>query len=346
MTEHKLLPILFLCLLLAATPVATAQENNPAESENNNASTSSERSLETQSVPEKWYRSDRISGNPLAGDFVVGPGRVELNIQPGETIVTEVSVTNRISDNRDFRIEVEDVAGSPDGSSALTIVEDAEGPYSLRDYVSFPEDVITLELGERAWIPITITLPPNVEPGGLYGTVLISTVQQSEQVAVDAPRNPIIARVGSHIFLNVLGEKTVAGNTSGLGVLPSQWWYESGPITFGIAYENTGSVHLNPYGEISIKNMFGQEVGFVELDPWFVLPASLRTREVAWNREFLFGRYTAQAQINRGYDDIVDQVDTTFWVLPWKLMTGIFVGVFIFIFVSRLFFRTFEFKRK
>ena len=103
---------------------------------------------------------------------------------------------------------------------------------------------------------------------------------------------------------------------------------------------------MNPYGELSITNMFGEQVGFVELEPWFVLPTSLRTRDVAWEREFLLGRYTVTAKINRGYDDIVDEVTTTFWVLPWKIVLGVFVILFILIFAFRTFFRTFEFSRK
>jgi hypothetical protein len=133
---------------------------------------------------------------------------------------------------------------------------------------------------------------------------------------------------------------------TGIATLDDTMWYEKGPINLGIFYENTGSVHLNPYGELSITNMFGEEVGFIELEPWFVLPKSLRTREITWDRELLLGRYTVTARINRGYDDIVDEVTTTFWVLPWKIVLGIFASIFILVFSIRAFFRTFEFKRK
>jgi hypothetical protein len=92
--------------------------------------------------------------------------------------------------------------------------------------------------------------------------------------------------------------------------------------------------------------MAGEEVGFVELDPWFVLPDSLRLREVAWNREVLFGRYTATAQINRSYEDIIDTEEIVFWVLPWKPITIGFAVLFLVLFLFRAFFKTFEFKRK
>src|SRR5690606_42062164 len=109
---------------------------------------------------------------------------------------------------------------------------------------------------------------------------------------------------------------------------------------------NTGTVHVDPYGESSITDRFGEEVGFEQLEPWFVLPGSLRRRELSWDREFLLGRYVVTAKINRGYDNIVDEVTTTFWVLPWKIVVGIFGGLFVLIFLIRLFFRNFEFKRR
>jgi hypothetical protein len=295
-----------------------------------------------------WFQVEKLSGQNLAvGDFVVGPGRAELEVEPGETVTYEISVANRISDDRTFEITVEDMAGSEDASQSVVLLGEATGPYTVKDYISFPQNTFTLDLGERARIPVTITMPPNAAPGGYYGSILISTVRVDEEASEEATtRSPIVARVGTLFFITVPGEATKAGEAKELALKNGTWWYEKGPIELSILYENTGSLHLNPYGELEIKNLFGEQVGFVELEPWFVLPKSLRSREIVWDRELLFGRYTATIRINRGYDDIVDERTVAFWVLPWKVVSGIFVGVFMIVFILRLFFRTFEFKRK
>lgn len=296
--------------------------------------------------PVSWYTSEMLSVNIEVGDFVVGPGRMEIRIEPGETVVQTITLTNRISDNRSFRLEVEDITGTADGSSAVSLTGQERGPYSIQDYIILPDTELTLALGERARIPITISVPPDAEPGGFYGSVLVSTIQSPDSNNVPAPRSPLVARVGSLFFVTVAGDVEEGGQTLEISTLNDQSWFESGPIEMGILYENTGSIHLNPYGELMVTNMFGEQVGFVELEPWFVLPESLRVREVTWDREFLLGRYTVQASINRGYEDMVDKVSVSFWVLPWKLVTGLLVSVFIIIFGIRAFFRTFEFKRK
>lgn len=344
--------VVALFTLTFCVTIALAQENTPpAEGESilsvELAATSTELSQNEPAVVTPWFKVEELSGVVDQGDFVVGPGRAELEIRPGQSVVFEISVANRISDDRRFELVVEDVAGSDDASRSVVFLGEARGPYTVKDYISFPQNSFNLDLGERARIPVTITIPADAEPGGYYGGVLVSTVKDDGvDEGAGTARSPIVARIGTLFFITVPGEVVKSGETKALSLAQPSWWYEKGPIDMRILYENTGSVHLNPYGEIRITNLFGEEVGFVELEPWFVLPKSLRTRDVSWDRELLFGRYTATAFINRGYDDVIDEFTITFWVLPWKVVGGIFLSVFIVLFIIRFFFRTFEFKRK
>ena len=336
------LVVLFLTVFLTAcsTSICEAEENITFVNE----IASSSDSVDDQS----WFRLEKLEGgNFNQGDFVVGPGKIEVEGKPGETIIKEISITNRISDDRIFELTVEDITGSQDPDTSVVLLGEEKGPYTIKDYVSFPQKTFKLNLGERAWIPVSITIPQDAEPGGLYGSVLISTLSKSATGESDvSARSPVIARVGTLFFVTVPGEIKRDGYTKEISLSDDKWWYEKGPIKFHILYENKGSVHLNPYGELRIKNILGEEVGFVEMEPWFALPNSLRTRDVVWDRELLFGRYTATAYINRGYDNIVDEVTTSFWVLPWKVVVPIFVVLFVLIFITRFFFRNFEFKRK
>ena len=298
--------------------------------------------------PVKLYKTEFISGNEIAvGDFVVGPGRQEVIVKPGETVTAIMTVTNRITNGRTFSLAVEDMSGSADASEAVVLLGDQSGPYTLKDYISFPSKTFKLDLGERAQIPVSITMPINAEPGGYYGAVLVSTVQDNTERKTDSiAKSPIIARIGTLFFITVPGEADIAGSVTDVSTKNNQWWYQRGPIDFGILFENTGSVHLNPYGEVQVTNMLGENVGFVELEPWFVLPKSLRLREVTWDRELLLGRYTITTKVNRGYNNIVDENTIHIWVLPWKLLLGIFAGLVVLILVVRFFLRSFEFKRK
>lgn len=326
--------------VLAGAEVSSATTNDRV---GESATSTPSASTEEISNP---YVIEKLPSAEAFGDFVVGPGRVELEIKPGESKTVEIFVSNRISSDRLFELSAEDVSGSADGKQAVTLLGEERGPYTIKDYISFPARTFPLNLGERARVPVTISIPSDAEPGGYYGSVLVSTTQLTEEASEVVAQSPIIARIGTLFFIRVPGQVVQSGEVTGLSLVPKQWWYESGPMRLNILFENTGSVHLNPYGELRITNLFGEEVGYVELEPWFVLPKSLRSREIVWDREFLFGRYTATAFVNRGYDDVVDEVSVSFYVLPWKVVAGVFFAVFIIVFGFRFFFRTFEFKRR
>jgi hypothetical protein len=296
------------------------------------------------------YQTERIpGGDSVIGDFVVGPGKIDVTLNPGESKIVEMLVTNRTGERRVFNLTTEDMTGSNDLTKPVVLLGGARGPYSLKDYLIVPDRSFELGQNERARIPVTISIPPDAEPGGLYGSMLVDTVAIEADSGVTnqtVPQSAIVARIGTLFFVTVSGEIVREARMSEFGTLGKKKFYGNGPIPFGILHENTGSMHIVPYGEVRITNMLGEEVGFVELEPWFVLPQSERLREITWNRDLLFGRYTATAQINRGYDDVIDTLSVSFWVLPWKLVTGAFGILFFTLFLIRLFFRTFEFKRR
>lgn len=305
---------------------------------------------DTATTTTPWFTAETIANDDIVlGDFVVGPGKVEISVPPGTSETVWLTVTNRIGKPHRFNVAVEDMVGSQDPSKTVDLLGGAVGPYSVQDYIRVPGATLTLEHNERARIPVTITVPPSASPGGHYGSVLVDTVAVEPDTSVQdslAPQSPIVARVGTLFFITVPGEIERAGQLVDFTTVPDQSWFQATPITFGITFVNNGSVHLSPYGFLSITNMFGQEVGAVELDPWFVLPEAERFREVVWNGGHHIGRYTATLTVHRGYDDETDVLQVSFWIIPWQLLLGIFVGVFVLVFLIRSFFARFEFRRR
>ncbi len=304
---------------------------------------------ENTAVPQPYAIEGIPGGQAIVGDFVVGPGKVDLTLKPGQSKIEYMTVTNRTGERRRFNITVEDARGSDNPETPIELLGDDRGPYSLRDYISVPAESFELGHNERARIPVTITVPQNTEPGGKYGSVLIDTVALESNVGdtgAAVPQSAIIARIGTLFFVTIPGDIERGGKLVEFGTIGSKHVYGSGPIPLGILIENTGSIHIAPSGEVRITNMMGDEVGVVSLEPWFILPLSARLREISWDREFLFGRYIATAEINMGYDNVKETAIFAFWVLPWKTLAIGFGAIFIVLFIIRAFFRTFEFKRK
>jgi len=295
------------------------------------------------------YQRENLPDKEVYSDFVVGPGKFEIQLLPGETKTVEIIISNRMGVDKIFSITTEDTSGTKDASQSLVLLGDDHGPYTLKDYISVPIDEFLIHHGERVHVPVTVNLPIDAEPGAHYGSLLVSIVSdpnKSEIRDTAVPTSAIISRIGTLFFITNPGATSSEGKLQKFSTISNHKLYTTGPIAFGAVFANTGDIHLNPYGEIKITNTFGNEVGFIQLEPWFVMPKSLRVREVAWDRQFLVGRYVATASINRGYDNIVDVQSTVFWVLPWKLLLSIFVVLLIVFATFRFLFTRFEFRRK
>lgn len=289
--------------------------------------------LLTNAVPAFAYVVEDL-GFENEGDIVIGPGKTEVWLAPGDNYNQEILVSNRSGEDKIFKMTVEDFQASTDPEGTVKFLGDEKGPYSLKDYVVPEISEIILHHGQRMRLPIAISIPEDAEPGGLYGAVMVSAENidkgpgQVEQGTAGA-KMKVITKVASLLFVRVKGEVFEQGALKNFTSLNG--FYEKGPVTFRVLFENTGNVHVSPYGTIDIKNLLGNEVGSVEIDPWFVMPGSERTREVKWNSDFLFGKYTATLNLNRGYGDIVDTAVFSFWVIPWRLVGIGFIGLVLFI---------------
>ncbi len=295
-------------------------------------------------------RIEDLTNVEVEGDFTIGPGKTEVFLDPGEETIREIKITNRTGRAVDFRITTEDFRGTATGETPLQLLGTERGPYSLVDYLDPETQEFTLGHGQRMILPVKISIPEDAEPGGRYGAVLVSALppplegEEAEERAKGQVR--VIGRIGSLFFVRVKGDVEEEGSLTGFKTADNSQVYVKGPIDFELFYENTGSVHLNPYGKIEIKNVFGRKVGEMELDPWFTLPGSLRIRKVTFNREWMLGRYTATAQINRGYSDIIDEKEVVFWMIPWQILVPALLSIILLVVFFKWFFGKFEIRAK
>lgn len=294
------------------------------------------------------YRIDNLKDVPVSNDFVLGGGKVELFLNPGDNYTKELLITNRLGKPMNFKVGVEDFTGSQNIEESIVLLGDKKGPYSLKDYLKPEISEFVLEHGQRMVLPVEISIPPNAEPGGLYGTVLVSAHPLPGEMTAEEDKAKgqieIITRLGSLFFIRVNGEAREGGFTKDFKVLKD--FYEEGPVSFQILFENNGNVHLAPAGKIEIRNIFGKKVDEIAVDRYFAMPDAIKFREIKWEKGLLFGHYTASIALNRGYGDLIDKKSVSFWFLPWKIVLSALAILFVVIGIIRWLTKNFEFKRK
>ncbi len=289
----------------------------------------------------------QLSNMAVQNDFILGPGKVELFLAPGETAVRELKITNRTGKRIEAKVEVEDFTG--DSETASILLGEERGPYSLRDYILPEVNSFVLAHGEEARLPVTISIPADAQPGGLYGSVIISVsaegVLSEGENGQEAKGNvSTISRLGTLFFVRVKGDVNEQGSLKSFST--DKHFYQKGPINFAIIYENTGNVHQTPYAEIKINNLLGKQIDKLDVSPWFVMPGFTRKMEVQWNKGLAFGRYTAELTLNRNYGNNVDKQIINFWIVPVKIIL-IAVGIILILVLLIVWFTSkFELKKK
>lgn len=269
----------------------------------------------------------------ITNSFIVSPSKHELKLGPGESVIRNIYITNKLGYDADFLIDVEDVAGTKNEAEVIKYYGNNLGPYSIRNYTMVENDRIHIVSGETRVVPVLFTLPSKIKPGGLYGGVFVTAINPSSDNGTR-----ISTRVGSLIFLRVKGDLKEEGEVKQFNLLSNRkiLWTRS-PAKFQAVFENQGNIYLSPYGMIEIKNWRGKVIGQLPIEPWFVYPDSIRARVVSWTNMPLMGYFEATLILNHGYTTpYVSNLNYRFFIFPLPLILGLFVFCLLFFVIYQI----------
>lgn len=256
----------------------------------------------------------------------IQPVKISETMQPGDTLTGSIAITNVSDTDVNVSITVQDFVPLA-GADTIQFVGRAPGVTSVRDWIQVagPLDSV-FKKGEERNISYTINAPANAEPGGHFGVVLFKATPHVE----GGGSIQVGTQVGMLVLVAIPGSHTEAGRIVSFS---APVFLQTGPVPFTLNFENTGTVHFEPRGKITIRNMFGHEVANVPIEGVVVLPSSIKKMEFDWNVSgFLFGRYSAHADIVDGSGTTIATADTSFWVIPvWYTLAFVLVLIVIFL---------------
>ncbi len=282
------------------------------------------------------------SGVEVRGDFQVGPTRFVLEMDPGETRTIEVHLTSREGEPRNYTIEIEDFAVSDDGTDSIQFYGNGAGPFSAKPWIQPAASSIDLKHGERAFVPVKVSVPKDASVGDHYSVVLFQRTPKPD----DQERGGfnLVARIGALLLITVKGDLIKQGSMENFTVSRPVYW--SLPSQFSIIYKNTGTVHLTPTGHIELKNIFGIPVDDIVVKDWYVLRNSVRRRDILWQPKFALGYYTATLHLSSAGQQDATVQKVSFWIIPALPVLIALLAIFLVSFVVQAFFSHFEIKKK
>ena len=242
-----------------------------------------------------------------ANDFIVWPVKVELDVAPGQEVNQTISIVNRLGKQAEFEIIVEDFIG--DEKDVTKFLGEGKSSFSCKDWFSPEVNKLQLDDKSKATLDVKIKVPEQVEPGDHYAAIFIKTKSNGEGAV------SLASRIGSLFFLTVEGEQQKDGELKGFAI--SKRIFTDNHISFNLLFQNRGTIHLNPSGVVSIYNTFGKKIGEVIVDGWWILRGMSREKEIIFTNNELLGRYTAKIILDRGYDNLQDIKEVSFWIFNW-----------------------------
>lgn len=270
--------------------------------------------------------------------MTVTPPLFQVTQVAGSDWKSQLRVVN--TNNYDIVVTVVPKDFHPNGETGNAVLEETPraeptDSHRMSGWIEVPESELVISRGATVEIPFTIHVPPNADPGGHYGALLVST---NPGTAKGGSGSSISTGITSLIFMRIPGDVVEKGSIRDFYTEDSI--IETPFAHFILRFENEGNVHLIPQGQIVITNMWGKERGKVLINESStfgnVLPRSTRKFEFAWNEvdpsPLEVGRYKAVATIVYGVDGR-SSVERTiyFWIVPWKPVAGILGTLLFFI---------------
>lgn len=267
----------------------------------------------------------------------ISPPRLEQNVDPGESLAFDIKLRNVTSGDLVVTSQVDDFGASDDetGNPRLLLDTEEQTSFGLKDWVeAIGEQTIASQ--EQATIPVKINVPENASPGGHYGVIRFSGTAPG----LDDTGVSLNASIGALVLLRVSGDVVEQASVEELSVSKDGnkgTLFETGPLQITARIKNDGNVHIKPAGQVTVKNVFGQEIGTLVVNEKAgnVLPDSIRKFEQTLEKKTMFGRYSAQLDLTYG-DNKSLQETVAFWVIPYKLVAIVLAALIVVFTIIRL----------
>jgi hypothetical protein len=287
-----------------------------------------------------------FSGAPSAQALSVSPPIFEYNVRPGDEIAGAIQLYNETDATETFFPTVQDfVASGDETGTPHFLAEGTSSSTSIAPWVGFETPAVTLEPGDTRYVAFTIQVPEGTASGSYFGGLLMSTAPPRAQSGLAT-----VSKVGALVLISVQGDAVESGEILEFAATPKT--ASSLPVTFDVRFENTGAVHLAPFGEIHITNMLGGGSATIPVNiaGGYVLPNSSRRFTASWQKSevtedaielvqewknFGLGLYEATLVMSYGADDTVTTAQARFWIIPWQLLILLTIAIVTLILLAR-----------
>jgi hypothetical protein len=280
----------------------------------------------------------------------VNPSVLQMRTQVPSDVRAPFIIENQSNQSVKLKIgyKLFDPTKSQDGK---VVFLDDPGSYSeIFNYIQVLDTdntaINSLDLGpkQQKQLQVRVILPQNHPSADHYFSLVFlhEITPQTDQNSTVRDRKDqhtittIQGGIAANVLLAVGQSETAQGY---IEEFSSPIYLQSGPVAFSLKVKNTGLHYINPKGTITIKNVFGQRVGKVEIPSTAILAGTTRSlldsnqllqaaqpspdAKAVWSEKFLLGLYSAELNIAMAAEGPTYNQTIRFFAFPVHIALGI-----------------------
>ena len=263
----------------------------------------------------------QISG----GDgYRISPVRSDLTIARGNSQIVNFYIKNVTNTTEHVQTLVNDFVASnkQNGTPSLLLNGQQAPSHGLKQYIIVKTPTFTLNPQQQLTIPVEVSIPKTIAPGGYYAAVRFAPTGLSGKQNVN-----LSASVASLVLVTVPGNYLQQMNITNFSVNQNgragTLFTTSKNLTATVSFNNSGQVQEEPFGKfILLKG--NQQIGTYPINnvnpPGNVLPNSIRSFTVNLNNLQGFGKYSVEGYFGYGSNGQLLSSKKTFYLIPYNML--------------------------
>lgn len=268
----------------------------------------------------------------------IDPSIIEVQATPPSTPEIKIRLSNKTETEANLSINMLPFRMENDGRITYLSAAETKGTVSrIKDHFKVYDGItavggIKLAPLESKQLNLKIDVDNNLTSGDYYLAIVFSSQSKS------GDQKTTVASTGGIASLLLLSVSP--GSTSGRIAEYSSPLLTNGPVPFKLLVGNDSNHYIIPRGRIKITDMFGKNVGRVDILPQYILANSNRyltdskklgigQQTLVWPEKFLLGIYTAELTLNLSEKGPIYTRTIRFVSFPVLIVLAISIIIFV-----------------
>jgi len=217
-------------------------------------------------------------------DLAINPSILQIELSPPAIVEAKESLTIENFSDIPLTLSLQYKPFRPKDESGMIEYLRKEDPLPGADPLIFqrihlleknnPVEEITLAPRQIKKLDLKMTIPKDEPLSDYYFAILfVSKEEEQSSNSLQSSHSNYVGGIGVSVLLSIGPKKETTGK---IEEFSTPFFHEKSPVPFTVRLRNTSQHFIYPKGQITIKNMFGQTVGIIDLLPVNILANSIR----------------------------------------------------------------------